>query len=168
MLGPRRRLKVRCTAKLDSYRGQHARTTISRQVYAINPEQQSQRVIDADLVHPDAQDFWLEKQWFYRKTAVAPLVQSWNRFAQTVILMTRQTERLVPEAAFRLLAVFLKVMMQTRIAETAAIMLPIWQSVNAENALGVAVSEGKKPEDNAATAAAAAPPPAGDQPPKAE
>ena len=135
-------MKVRCTSLLSNFRGQIARSSCVKNVHDLPPAALEKRIIDAEQVHVEAQDFWLEKQWFYRgMRRRTPLASTWDRFAQVAIMLSRPSERLVPEAAFRLLAVFLKVMLVNKIVENAAMMLPVWQSVNAQNVLNEAVTE---------------------------
>lgn len=70
----------------------------------------------------------MEKRSFYRRRA--PFMPSWDRFAHTLILMTRKVARVPPEAAFRLMAVFLKMMFMVSIGEVAQLMMPQWLLAN--------------------------------------
>ncbi|KAH9584234.1 hypothetical protein LSM04_004994 [Trypanosoma melophagium] len=94
------------------------------------------RVIDAEVIHGDEQAFWGERRGFYRK----PLqyFPTWDRLAQTLILITRQVPRVPQEMAFRLMAVFLKLMLLPRIVMNADLMLASWVAMNAEGVIAAA------------------------------
>ena len=98
------------------------------------------RVIDAEVIHGDEQVFWSEKRTFYRRY-YSPYMPSWDRFAQTLILMSRSVPRVPQEVAFRLMAVFLKLLLIGRITDLAQMLLPAWTTVNLENLLITADSE---------------------------
>ncbi|KAF5226114.1 hypothetical protein ECC02_000675 [Trypanosoma cruzi] len=97
------------------------------------------RVIDAEVLHGDEQLFWGERRNYYCKRA--PYFPTWDRLAQTLILMTRQVPRVPQEMAFRLMAVFLKLMLLPRIVMNAELMLPSWVATNAEGVITQAVGD---------------------------
>ena len=138
MLGVAKRVKVRQTALLNKYRGQHAigrqRSTVVDGTTTVD----NTRCISADLIHAgDAEGFYLERRWFgrFEPTKLRPRVPTWDRLAHALIVMTRPGPRVVPEAAFRLFAVFFKMTLLQRIAEMSVSMAPLWMAVNAQNVL---------------------------------
>ena len=94
------------------------------------------RLIDAEHVHGDEQVFWQQRQNFYRSNRTAPLMPIWDRLAHVAILTTRKVERVPQEAAFRLMAVYLKLMFLPSIVGTVSAMLPLWKSHNVQGLLG--------------------------------
>ena len=150
MLGVSRRTKVRHHAALAKYRGSFARDGTSTTAYAAPKEVQEQRSILADVVHKgDAAEFYLEKNWFYKKAGRGgQLMPTWDRVAQALIALSRPAPRVVPEAAFRLFAVFMKMMLLNRIADMAAGMAPLWLAANAQNHIGEGLR--KRDEETAA------------------
>ncbi len=152
MLGTRR-TKVRHAALLNKFCGQAAKARQAFNVYNIPASDRENRLISADFVHKDsAEDFWLEQQWFYKRTGRGGvLMPTWDRLAQTLILMTRPQPRVVPEAAFRLFAVFMKMMLLDRLTEAVSNMLPVWTSMNAKALLENAKEESAKSDDASST-----------------
>jgi hypothetical protein len=152
--------KVRHVAMLGKLRGRHVRAITTGNTYAIDREAEDKRTINADFVHKESgEDFHMERRWFYRAAGKnAQFATTWDRVAQALILMTRPQPRVVPEAAFRLFAVFLKLMMLDRITSTTASMLPLWASANAQNIIesGIRKRDENKPADATNTSAAAA------------
>lgn len=90
------------------------------------------RVIDAEAVHGDEQQFWTARRNFYRGGISANFYPLWDRQAQVLIMMTRNVARVPQEAAFRLFALGIKVMLLPRVVAGAELMLPSWLAVNAE------------------------------------
>ncbi len=112
------------------------------------PKKNENRVVDAEVIHGDEQVFWSERRTFQRRY-YPPYMPSWDRFAQTLILMARTVPRVPQEAAFRLLAVFLKLLLIGRLTDLAQMMLPSWMSVNVQGLLpapGTETSSAGKPE----------------------
>jgi hypothetical protein len=97
------------------------------------------RLIDAEHVHGDEQAFWRQKHDFYKKEA--PLMPLWDRVAHVAILTTRKAERVPQEAAFRLMAVYLKLMFLPSITTTVSTMLPLWMSHNLQGLMGRELKE---------------------------
>ncbi|RNF08362.1 uncharacterized protein Tco025E_07188 [Trypanosoma conorhini] len=98
-----------------------------------------QRVIDAESLHGDEQRFWGARRDYY--TRRAQYFPTWDRFAQALILMTRHVPRVPQEMAFRLMAVFLKLMLLPRLVVNAELMLPSWVAANAEGLITQAVGD---------------------------
>ncbi|KEG07719.1 hypothetical protein DQ04_08991000 [Trypanosoma grayi] len=92
-----------------------------------------ERVIDAEALHGDEQLFWGARRSFYRKPV--QYYPTWDRVAQTLILMTRHVPRVPQEMAFRLMAVFLKLLLLPRLVVNAEVLLPSWVATNAEGLL---------------------------------
>lgn len=92
------------------------------------------RVVDAEVIHNgDEQAFWCEKRWFYQNPK--SFMPTWDRSAQTLILLSRAVPRIPQEAAFRLFAVFMKMLMITKVTELTSAMLPLWSTLNLEGLL---------------------------------
>ena len=133
----------------------------------------SPATINAELVHGDEQAFWLEKR--VQLTTMRRDMPFWDRAAQTAILMTRRVARVPQEAAFRLMAVYLKMLMMVQLVDLSSMMLPVWMSHNVQGLLGSELEKKngdgepkKEGAEGAAKDAAAAPAAAaGDAPPTA-
>ena len=100
------------------------------------------RIVNAEVIHGDEQEFWGEKRWFYRSKL--HYMPSWDRFAQTLISFSQNVPRIPQEAAFRIFAVFLKLTMIQQLVDLSALMLPSWQAHNVQGLL----SQAKKDEPN--------------------
>ncbi|ESL09795.1 hypothetical protein TRSC58_02480 [Trypanosoma rangeli SC58] len=105
-----------------------------------------QRVIDAEALHGEEQLFWGARRDYY--TRRAQYFPTWDRFAQTLILMTRNVPRVPQEMAFRLMAVFLKLMLLPRLAMNTELMLPSWVTNNAEGIIAQAVGDKENGDGN--------------------
>ena len=142
---PDHALRVAQRNLLVSYRGR-THTTTSTVTYHRSHVRGSKyaseaefRIIDAEHVHGDEQVFWRQKQDFYRK--VQPMMPVWDRLAHVAILTTRKAERIPQEAAFRLMAVYLKLLFLPSITTTVSTMLPLWMSHNVQGLMGNELKE---------------------------
>lgn len=106
------------------------------------------RYIDAEDVHSNLsstlgeQAFWGAKRSFYRKgTQYYP---TWDRQAQTLILLCRQVPRVPQEAAFRLFAVFMKLLLLPQLMSVQGLALPLHVLTNVEGLIGGAQREQPK------------------------
>lgn len=128
------------------------RFTVASAVSVQSQKLNEARVIDAEIIHGgDEQSFWTEKRWFYRDPKA--FMPTWDRAAQTLILLSRTAPRVPQEAAFRLFSVFMKMLMITKVTELASTMLPLWATVNME---GLIQQAKKEVEENADKPAAEA------------
>ncbi|ORC86485.1 uncharacterized protein TM35_000282010 [Trypanosoma theileri] len=108
-----------------------------------------ERVIDAEVLHGDEQVFWGERRGFYRRPV--QYFPTWDRLAQALILITRQVPRVPQEMAFRLMAVFLKLMLLPQLVMSADLMLPSWVATNAEGVLAAARKDDSKNDTTTTT-----------------
>lgn len=119
------------------------------------------RLIDAEAIHGDEQGFWSARRDFYRGRSMRNYYPTWDRQAQTLVMLTREVARVPQEAAFRLFTLGLKMMLLPRLVTNAELMLPSWMMMNAEGLLGEALegqtkksAEAEKPKAEDAPAAA--------------
>lgn len=135
---------------------------------SVSAEEREKRSVAADIIHGShpvgglddgAIEFWSERRRFgvassqRRRIRPAPM---WDRMAQTLVLFTRTHARVMPELAFRSMAMFLRVLMMTQVTETRALLLPAAAAHNAEGVVGLAKAEAKSPVKLADASAAAA------------
>lgn len=159
------RLQILARPLLFKRRG---KLTAAPAIAATAPHNEN-RLIDAEAIHGDEQAFWQEKRWFYYGKR-GEYMPTWDRMAQTLILMTRTVPRVPQEAAFRIFAVFLKLLMITRITDVASMMLPLWSTMNVQGLIqqakkDVAEAEEKKGSEKTSTQdAAPVTPPVADGP----
>ena len=130
-------------------------------------QQAKHRVINADIIHARpgsggadsdspaataplgmqnaAARFWLKRRSFRTNVFRRTEMPTWDRFAQAMLRMAQPTPRqVVPEIAFRLFAVFMKVMMIQRIAETSIGLFPIAQGYAVRGLIETAKEEADK------------------------
>lgn len=118
------------------------------------------RLIDAEVVHGDEQSFWTARRDFYRGGSGRSFYPLWDRQAQVLIMLTRAVPRVPQEAAFRLFAMGLKMMLLPRVVAGTELMLPAWLSMNMKGLLGetsVGKGEAGKEEDRVTSGEGAAP-----------
>lgn len=102
---------------------------------------ESDRVINASILHGGAeQKYWLERRSFRRSPRAETLMPTWERFANVLVALSRPVPRVVPEASFRLMAMFLKLTFLGRLTELTTVMLPHWHGLRFEGL----VAEAKK------------------------
>lgn len=101
-----------------------------------------ERVINAEAIHGDEQRFWGERRDFYRRRP--QYFPTWDRLAQALVLMTRHVPRVPQEMAFRLMVVFLRLLLLPRIVAGAELMLPSWVATNAEGIVAQALPDGRE------------------------
>ena len=121
------------------YRGQFYTAPAVAAVHADEARAKA-TTVDADVIHGGgkSQTFWLRMRtwglpaklqggnlWNHRNRAYVP---TWDRVAQVMLMMAQPVPRQTPEMAFRLFAVFLKVMMLQRIGDMAIALFPITRS----------------------------------------
>ncbi|CUG86793.1 Hypothetical protein, putative [Bodo saltans] len=140
------RLRVTSQPLIFRRRGRFtAASAVSVQPQKINES----RLIDAEIIHGgDEQAFWTEKRWF--SGAPGTFMPTWDRSAQTLILLSRAAPRVPQEAAFRLFSVFMKMLMITKVTELASTMLPLWATVNMEGLIQQAKKEVAESSSDAA------------------
>ncbi|CBH11259.1 hypothetical protein, conserved [Trypanosoma brucei gambiense DAL972] len=145
------RLRITHRSFLTRSRGRH----VCRSAVGVEyrPEQQKKvldhsyaRVINAEVVHGDEQKFWGERRTFYTQRNI--FFPMWDRCAQALILITREVPRVPQEMAFRLMAVFLKLMLLPRLMMNTELMLPMWIASNAEGAMAAAKDGSKGKEQS--------------------
>ncbi|KAG8342793.1 hypothetical protein ERJ75_001465800 [Trypanosoma vivax] len=103
-------------------------------------EDRYERAINAEVLHGDEQKFWSERRTFYtQRRTYFPM---WDRCAQALVLMTREVPRVPQEMAFRLMAVFLKLLLLPRLVVNTELMLPSWVSANVEGVVRDALESG--------------------------
>lgn len=75
------------------------------------------RLIDAELIHGDEQEFWTERRTFQRggKSGRQTYAHSWDRQAQAMLMMVQRTPRSMAIAAFRLLALSHRLLLLPRL-----------------------------------------------------
>nr|CCC90580.1 conserved hypothetical protein [Trypanosoma congolense IL3000] len=142
------RLRITHRSFLTRRGGRH----VSRAAIAVEylPEEQRKvldhsysRVVNAEVLHGDEQKFWGERRAFYTKRR--SYFPTWDRCAQAAILLTRDAPRVPQEIAFRLMAVFMKLILIPRLMMNAELMLPMWIAANAE---GTVRAANDRPETN--------------------
>jgi hypothetical protein len=141
------RLRVTSQPLIFRRRGRY---TVASAV-SVQPQKVSEsRLIDAEILHGgDEQAFWTEKRWF--SGCSREYMPTWDRSAQTLILLSRAAPRVPQEAAFRLFSVFMKMLMITKVTELASTMLPLWATVNMEGLIQQAKKEVAESGDAPAT-----------------
>lgn len=120
----------------------------------------SPRVLSAEALHNDERAFWRQRRSFYVRRNRDVYVPTWDRCAQALLLMSRSVARVPQEAAFRLFAVFLKMMLTARLADLSSVLLPVWLSHNVAPLLEEAKRNAKEGPTGAAAAEAGTPAPA--------
>lgn len=104
------------------------------------------RLIDAEILHGDEQAFWRQKRAFYRRDQ--SFMPSWDRQAHALVLLTRSVARAPQAAAFRLFALYLKLLLLPRLVMERELLLPLLSLANTEGILGQAIAEVEKNKDN--------------------
>lgn len=99
------------------------------------------RLIDAEVLHGDEQAFWTARRTFYRGGHCPPYYPNWDRLAQAVILLAREVPRVPQEAAFRLFALSLKLMLLPRLVVGTELLLPGWLTMNPQGVLAEALEK---------------------------
>eukprot|EP00744_Colponema_vietnamica_P022119 GILI01031725.1.p1 GENE.GILI01031725.1~~GILI01031725.1.p1 ORF type:complete len:217 (+),score=32.63 GILI01031725.1:64-651(+) len=140
-VAPRASMRVHCRNLVTKLRGRTViATATSGYSTAIGSRQLSDKaadspyLINAEQVHGDEQEFWHAQRNFNRKDK-SPMPY-WDRMAHTTILMSRRAARVPQEAAFRLMAVYLKLIMMVKLVDLSSMMLPLWMSHNVQGLLG--------------------------------
>ena len=133
------------------------------------------RTVSAHIIHGSDRDggldagatnFWAERRDFNVPRWRQRLYPAWDRAAQALITITRPQRRdaMLPEMAFRTMALFLKMLTMGQVAELNRVLLPGRAAQGVENVVGAAKAEAAKKEpagggaeqkkDDAANAAA--------------
>eukprot|EP00796_Vickermania_ingenoplastis_P007889 gene7889-5514_t len=73
------------------------------------------RLIDAESIHGDEQQFWRERRQFRRSGARATYMPMWDRQAQVALMMIQRVRRAPAAAAFRLMTLALRMTLLPRI-----------------------------------------------------
>lgn len=141
MAAPRVSMRVHCRNMIVKVRGR-SMTATATSGYSTNigsrqlsdKAADSPYIINAEQVHGDEQEFWLANRTFNRKEQTP--MPYWDRMAHTIVLMSRRAVRVPQEAAFRLMAVYLKLIMMVKLVDLSSMMLPIWMSHNVQGLLG--------------------------------
>lgn len=129
------RLQVLSRPLIFKRRGRNVRSN----VLSAEAKVDERRIIDAEVIHGDEQAFWCEKRWFYR--GQRNYMPTWDRVAQSLILLTRTVPRVPQEAAFRIFAVFMKLLLIPRVTDLTASMLPLWTTMNMQGLIQQAKKE---------------------------
>ena len=166
----RRTTKILGTGRVVRYRGRFMAAP-SAAVVDVDAKAGEAMTIDADAVHEHvpggARAFWMRtRSWkIPAKFGGGQLVNhkcrsmmpTWDRVAQAMLLMAQPVPRVVPEMAFRLFAVFLKVLMLQRIGDMALSLFPVTTAYQVRALIETGKheqeklqKEGKKPADAAA------------------
>lgn len=116
------------------------------------------RLIDAEAIHGDEQEFWGARRSFRRSGARRSYYPSWDRQAQTLLAMVRRVPRVPVEAAFRLLTLGLRAMLLPRVtAGLASPLLPAWVGLQGAGLGPLRQALEREEEDTAAAVGAPAP-----------
>lgn len=84
------------------------------------------RLIDAELIHGDEQEFWSERRTFRRSGGSRQtFYPTWDRQAQALIMMVERVPRVPAAAAFRLMTLGLRMLLLPRLAGMVSTMLPL-------------------------------------------
>jgi len=137
------------TTRLRTCRGSHLIRTADgryqqRSVTSVTAPPNPSRVLNAEMLHGDEQQFWLERRSFYCRHH-SPFLPSWDRFARCLILFTRTAPRVPQEAAFRLMALYLKLLLIGRVTESKQLLLPAASGVNVQAILADVLEKGISP-----------------------
>lgn len=106
------------------------------------------RTINAHIVHgsttmiglEQSHQFWVEKREYQVPRHRRRLMAVWDRLAHGLITLSRPQPRakMLPEIAFRSMAMFLKILTIVQVAETRAILMPAQMTMNVEGIVGQA------------------------------
>lgn len=125
------------------------------------------RLIDAELIHGDEQEFWSERRTFRRSGGSRQtFYPTWDRQAQALIMMVERVPRVPAAAAFRLMTLGLRMLLLPRLAGVVSTMLPLQVGMQAvamgpiqkaarekENAQAKDQKAGSKPDEKKAASA---------------
>ena len=141
--------KIFASSRIMKFRGK----LFKQPAVTVEAPSSKARSVRADTVHRESGFvFWGQRQTFehnvYHSKYDLQYMPFWDRACQVLILLTRNVARVPQEAAFRLLAMHLKIMMMTSLTTTASLRLPVTATtMNLENLMREAKEAAAKDDE---------------------